>query len=83
MCVLQLCEVLCACIDTLLDKAGRESERLLLLGESVKEKILLHLSEPLQFLHNLDIAHVFEHFYRWVESALYILQYLFSLPSPS
>ena len=66
----------------LLDKAGRESERLLLLSESVKEKILLQLSEPLQFLHNLDIAHVFEHFYRWVELSFKLYMYLSSLSLP-
>ena len=34
-------------------------------GEHQRETMLMHFAEPLQFIHNLDIAHVFEHYYRY------------------
>ena len=62
---LQFCELLCLCIDSLMDGGGRDSPRFQHLGEHQRETMLLHFAEPLQFLHNLDIAHIFEHYYRW------------------
>ena len=62
--VLQLCELLCLSINMLMDMTGKESSHLQQLSESSREKVLLHLAEPLQFLHNLDIASIFEHFYK-------------------
>lgn len=56
--------MLCLCVDILMDCAGRESQHLQHITETERETILFHLAEPLQFFHNLDIAHVFEHFYR-------------------
>ena len=34
------------------------------ISESKREVLLLRLAEPLQFMHSLDLAHVFEHYYR-------------------
>ncbi len=42
-----------------------------LLAEHQREQLLLQLAEPLQFLHSLDLIHVFEHYYRWVGLSQY------------
>lgn len=47
-----------------MDAAGKDTQRFQYIGEHQREAMLLHLAEPLQFLHNLDISHVFEHYYR-------------------
>ena len=60
----QLCEVLCLCVDFLMDGTGREGGQLLRVTESEREEVLVHFSGPLQFLNHLDIAHIFEYFYR-------------------
>ena len=49
-----------------MDVAGKDTLRFQYFGEHQRETILLHFAEPLQFLHTLDIAHVFEHYYRSV-----------------
>ena len=60
----QLTERLCLCIHSLLDPSGKDSQYFQQLSESRREEMLLHLAEPLQFLHCLDLAHVFEYYYR-------------------
>ena len=52
----RLCELLCLCIDSLMDAAGKDTQRFQYIGEHQRETMLLHLAEPLQFLHNLDIT---------------------------
>ena len=49
-----------------MDTAGKDTTRFQHIGEHQREAMLLNFAEPLQFLHNLDLAHVFEHYYRWV-----------------
>ena len=58
-------ERLCTCIDSLLDSAGKDATKFKNIGENQREVMLLKLAEPLQFLHGLDIANVFEHYYRY------------------
>ena len=60
----KFCERLCVCIDSLLDSFGKDAPRFKNIGENQREVMLLKLAEPLQFLHGLDIANVFEHYYR-------------------
>ena len=60
----RFCERLCTCIDSLLDLFGRDAPRFRNISEHQREVMLLKLAEPLQFLHGLDIAYVFEHYYR-------------------
>ena len=60
----KFCERLCTCIDGLLDLFGKDAPRFKNIGENQREVMLLKLAEPLQFLHGLDIANVFEHYYR-------------------
>ena len=48
-----------------MDCVSKESHRLHLnIRESKREALLLRLAEPLQFMHSLDLAHIFEHYYR-------------------
>ncbi|CAI8007075.1 Cullin-9, partial [Geodia barretti] len=61
---LRFCEILCRCIDSLMNTACRDAARFQSVGEHQREAMLMHFAEPLQFIHNLDIAHVFEHYYR-------------------
>lgn len=49
-----------------MNTACRDSVRFQSVGEHQRETMLMHFAEPLQFIHNLDIAHVFEHYYRCV-----------------
>ena len=61
----QFSESLCLCIESLMDCGSKESHRLHLnISESKREALLLRLAEPLQFMHSLDLAHIFEHYYR-------------------
>lgn len=60
----RFCERLCASIDALLDCFGRDAPKFKTITENQREVMLLKLAEPLQFLHGLDIAYVFEHYYR-------------------
>ena len=47
-----------------MNTACRDATQFQSVGENQRETMLMHFAEPLQFIHNLDIAHVFEHYYR-------------------
>ena len=49
-----------------MNTACRDAVRFQSVGEHQRETMLMHFAEPLQFIHNLDIAHVFEHYYRYM-----------------
>ena len=70
---LQFCEMLCLCIDSLMNTACRDATRFQSVGENQRETMLMHFAEPLQFIHNLDIAHVFEHYYRSASKSLSLI----------
>jgi hypothetical protein len=60
----EVCETMALAIDALLDKAGKDSSQFQHLGEGERERRLRELAQPLHCLRDLDLAHVFEHFYR-------------------
>ena len=43
---------------------GSSGERVKALEEHQREALLKQLTEPLQFLHSLDLIHIFEYYYR-------------------
>jgi len=63
-CCLQFCQSFCLSIDSLLNINGPDHHLLSATMETDREAILSQLAEPLQFIHNLDLSHVFEHYYR-------------------
>ena len=75
----EVCETVALAIDALLDKAGKDSSHFQHLGEGERERQLRELAQPLHCLRDLDLAHVFEHFYRCFEClcifVLFILLY--------
>ena len=62
----KICEALSLSIDSLLDVAGKDSGKFQAMTITDREQWLARLAQPLHFLRNLDLAHVFEHFYRYV-----------------
>ena len=60
----EVCETVVLAIDSLLDVAGKDSGRIQHVGEGERDRQLRELAQPLYCLRGLDLAHVFEHFYR-------------------
>lgn len=47
-----------------MDPLGEGGDLCSSLREHQREALLLQLAEPLQFLHTLDLMHIFEYYYR-------------------
>jgi p53-associated parkin-like cytoplasmic protein len=57
---IKFCEIFSLIIDMLMDASNKDIRHL---SDSQRESLVIHMSFPLQFIHNLDMSHVFEYFY--------------------